>query len=66
MESLGVISKDIESTPWCAGMVVVPKHSGDVRICVDLKALNESMRRIQSPKSTVSLLSYLVLLYFPS
>ena len=45
MESLGVISKVTEPTPWCAGMVVVPKRSGDVRICVDLKALNESVKR---------------------
>lgn len=28
--------------PWCTGMVVVPKKSGAVRICVDLKPLNES------------------------
>ena len=32
-----------EPTPWCAGMVIVPKRSGDVRICVDLKPLNESV-----------------------
>ena len=25
MESIGVISKVLEPTPWCAGMVVVPK-----------------------------------------
>ena len=30
MESLGVISKVEEPTSWCAGMVVVPKKSGDV------------------------------------
>ena len=34
MESLGVISKVSEPTSWCAGMVVVPKQSGDVRICL--------------------------------
>ena len=45
MESLRVISKVSEPTPWCDGMVVVPKKSGDVRICVDLKALNESVMR---------------------
>ena len=26
MESMGVISKVLEPTPWCAGMVVVPKN----------------------------------------
>ena len=49
MESLNVISKVTEPTPWCAGMVVVPKRSGDVRICVDLKALNESVKRETHP-----------------
>ena len=41
MESIGVISKVDEPTPWCAGMVVVPKKSGAIRICVDLKPLNK-------------------------
>ena len=45
MESMGVISKVLEPTPWCAGMVVVPKKSGNVRICVDLKPLNRSVLR---------------------
>ena len=45
MESLGVISRVDEPTPWCAGMVVVPKSNGSVRICVDLKALNQSVLR---------------------
>ena len=40
MEKLGVISKSKEPTPWCAGMVVVPEKTGEVRICVDLKPLN--------------------------
>ena len=43
MQSLGVISPVDELTPWCAGMVVVPKPSGDIRICVDLKPLNEGV-----------------------
>ena len=45
METLGVISKIDEPTDWCSGMVVVPKANGDVRICVDLTKLNESVRR---------------------
>ena len=28
---------------WCAGMVVVPKKNGDLRICVNLKLLNEAV-----------------------
>ena len=41
MDQLGVISQVQDPTPWCAGMVVVPKSSGTVRICVNLKPLNE-------------------------
>ena len=49
MEKAGVISKVTEPTPWCAGMVVVPKKSGAVRICVDLKPLNKSVLREVHP-----------------
>ena len=45
MERLGVITKINEPTDWCAGMVVVPKQNGKVRICVDLTKLNESVCR---------------------
>ena len=45
MEQLGVISRVDDPTDWCAGMVVVPKSDGKVRICVDLTKLNESVRR---------------------
>lgn len=43
MEGLGVISRVEEPTEWCAGIVVVLKKTGDVRICVDLTKLNESV-----------------------
>ena len=49
MEAAGVISKVSDPTPWCAGMVVVRKKSGAVRICVDLKPLNESVLREVHP-----------------
>ena len=49
MENMGVISKVNDPTPWCAGMVVVPIKSGAVRICVDLKALNENIPRETHP-----------------
>ena len=45
METIGVISRVEKPTPWCAGMVAVQKKSGNVRICVDLKPLNESVLR---------------------
>jgi len=49
MESMGIISRVDEPTPWCARMVVVPKKSGAVRICVDLKPLNTSVLREVHP-----------------
>ena len=45
MERLGVIEPVETPTEWCAGMVVVPKTDGRVRICVDLTKLNESVYR---------------------
>ena len=49
MEKLGVISRVTAPTPWCAAMVIVPKPSGAVRICVDMKPLNESVLREVHP-----------------
>ena len=53
MQSLGVISPVEEPTPWRAAMVVVPKDSGAVRICVDLKLLNENVLREVHPMPKV-------------
>jgi hypothetical protein len=39
----------IEPTEWCAGMVAIPKKSGAIRICVDLKPLNSSVLRETHP-----------------
>ena len=49
MQDLGVITPVEEATDWCAGMVVVPKANGGVRICVDLTKLNESVCREKHP-----------------
>ena len=45
MQDIGVISKITEPTPWCAGIVVVSKSDGQIRICVDLTKLNECVYR---------------------
>ncbi|XP_060064740.1 uncharacterized protein K02A2.6-like [Ylistrum balloti] len=45
METEGIIEKVIEPTDWCAPMVPVVKKNGNVRICVDLKKLNEGVKR---------------------
>ena len=53
MEKIGVISRVEGPTDWCAGMVVVPKKTGAVRICVDLKPLNTNVLREPHPIPTV-------------
>ena len=45
MEAMGVITRVEQPTDWCAGIVIVPKPNGNLRICVDLTKLNESVRR---------------------
>jgi len=47
IEKLGVISKVTQPTPWCAGMVVVPKPRAKIpiRLCVDLTPLNKWVGR---------------------
>lgn len=45
VESYSIISPVEEPTPWCAGMIVVPRLSGAVKICVDFQQLNESASR---------------------
>ena len=45
MERNNIISKITEPTDWCAPMVPVPKKSGQLRLCVDLKQLNKSVKR---------------------
>ena len=60
-ERLGGISRLEKPTDWCSGMVMVPKNNGDVRICVDLKPLNNDILRepypIPSVDDTLALLS---------
>ena len=45
MEAMGVITRVEQPTDWCAGIVVVPKPNGSLRICVDLTKLIENVRR---------------------
>ena len=53
MESIGVISKVNEPSAWCASMVAVPKPNGLVRICVDVRPLNQNVMRETFPLPTV-------------
>ena len=53
MQTIGVISPVDDPSPWCAGVVVVPKSSGSVRICVYLMHLNQSVLREYHPLPNV-------------
>ena len=52
MESLGVIVKQDEPTPWVNSMVVVNKGS-KIRICIDPKDLNNAIMREHYPLRTI-------------
>ena len=45
MVETGVISPVNKPTDWCSPIVCVPKKNNNVRICVDLTRLNESVKR---------------------
>ena len=46
MQSMGVISPVSEPSPWCSGMVVVPKPSGQVRMCGSQTFKSECSTRV--------------------
>ena len=52
-DKLGVIARVEQPPDWCAGMAVVQKPNGKVRICIDLTKLNESVRQERHPLSSV-------------
>ena len=47
LQQLGVIKRVDEPTPRCAPIVVVPKKSTGIRLCVDLTRLNDAVLREQ-------------------
>lgn len=52
MESLGVITKQIEPTDWVNSMVTVTKPN-EVRICIDPKDLNTAIKTEHHPLRTI-------------
>ena len=45
LESLDIIEKVTGPTPWVSPIVVVPKSSGEVRLCVDMREANKAVKR---------------------
>jgi hypothetical protein len=49
LEEMDVIEKVEGPTPWVTPLVVVPKTSGNVRLCVDMRQANKAVQRERFP-----------------
>jgi len=45
LEKLDIIEKVEGPTPWVSPIVIVPKKSGEVRICVEMREENKAIKR---------------------
>ena len=53
-EKLGVIEKTEGPTPWVSPVVVVPKKEGKIRVCVDMRQVNKSIKRERHITPTIN------------
>lgn len=53
LEQLDVIEKAEGPTPWVSPIVVVHKNGGDIRICVDMRRVNEAVVHERYPIPTI-------------
>ena len=49
MVGLGVIERIERPTDWCSPCLVVPKKSGEIRLCIDYTCLNRAVKREYHP-----------------
>ena len=45
LEEGGIIEKVTHFTKWCSPIVIARKSNGDIRLCTDLRKLNEAVKR---------------------
>ena len=43
LQQHGIIQEATGPTPWVSPVVIAPKRNGDIRLCVDLRRVNEAM-----------------------
>ncbi|CAB3986642.1 Retrovirus-related Pol poly from transposon [Paramuricea clavata] len=53
LEALDIIEQVDGPTPWVSPIVVVPKKSGEIRLCVDMREANKAVQREKHPMPTV-------------
>jgi len=53
LQKQGIIEPVQGPTPWVSPLVIVPKPSGAVRLCVDMRRANEAIIRERHPIPTV-------------
>ena len=53
LEDLDIIEDADGPTPWVSPLVAVPKSNGDIRVCVDMRRVNEAIIRERHPIPTL-------------
>jgi len=53
-ETLGVIQRPTGPTPWVSPVVCVPKKSGKIRVCVDMRSANKAIKRERHGTPTIN------------
>jgi hypothetical protein len=53
LEDLDIIEQVDGPTPWVSPIVVVPKKTGEIRLCVDRREANKAVQREKQPMPTV-------------
>ena len=58
MEEQGVITRVTEHSDWCSSLATSIKRNGSLRICLDPKKLNTSLKRCPHKMQTIEKISY--------